>query len=880
MPRSPRPLAVVCLMGLIASAAWAEGTKTEGQIAAQPLAGALKEFAARTGLQVVYGAELARGMESKGAPAGLSVDETLRELLRGTGLEFEFVAERTVAIREKGAPKNTADATPQVMRMAHAGFLRNTGTPDESSSRSQASSAPRSAADSADEAKREGRLEEIIVTATKRQEKLMDIPVSVTAITAEEISRRGLISSSDYLRGIPGVNQVDLEGFGQTITIRGIESSPAIQNFGSGATTATYFGEAPTTSSAGINAGTNVDIKLVDIERVEVLRGPQGTAFGNSSMGGAVRTIPVAPKLDRYEARLGAGYSFTSGTGGDNHMIQAVGNAPLLEGKLAVRGTAYKFDDSGFYRNVAGSNPAFQAGWVEPLGAQAFATDEEHVGATRTTGGRLAALYQATEKLRFTLGYLTQKTQMDGWAGANIGTYEQANLQVAPEHVRRGEPGGISDNDISIANAVVEYDLGWSDVLATYSYVKGGTFYSLPYTLDLTPWALSTLGDSDHHEHVGEVRLATKFSGPWNFLVGLYAEDLDDKVVWNYTWYGDPAANIFAPGTRLGGDDVDRRSLRQKAAFGEVSWKFLPGLTLTGGVRTYRYDRNVRVDTDGPLFSLTSTRNDADASGTRLRGNLSYKPREGTLIYAGWAQGFRLGKPETGLPPGLCDRDNDGIVDGTNISIESTKSVASDTVDSYEVGAKLALADRRVTLEGSAFRMDWSGIPVLVYAGCSNSFNTNAGKARSEGVELQANFQLDRAWSLSAGGSWIDAKLTEDVPAQGFKAGDRLPAAPEVNANLGVQYEFSLAGHNAFVRADGIYVGSFYSGITQPAEFNSGDYVRVDMSARIALDNVDLDLYARNLTNEDAFAFRNVNLLYGGFRLRPRTLGLQLTYNF
>jgi iron complex outermembrane receptor protein len=185
----------------------------------------------------------------------------MRALTAGAGLSilaFTAAADGT-APSEAEAPVRTASETPTL-------------TPENPSSR----------------------IEHIVVTARKRAERIEDVPVSIAVVTVDDIDRRGLVSSEDYLRGMPGVNQ-GRDHAGQTVVIRGIESSPSYQNWYSGTTVATYFGETPTTNSAGLSGGTNVDLKLVDIQRVEVLRGPQGTAIGSSSLGGAVRTIPIAP---------------------------------------------------------------------------------------------------------------------------------------------------------------------------------------------------------------------------------------------------------------------------------------------------------------------------------------------------------------------------------------------------------------------------------------------------------------------------------------------------------------------------------------------------------------------------------------------------------
>lgn len=729
-----------------------------------------------------------------------------------------------------------------------------------------------------------GMIEEIIVTATKRAERLQDIPLSVTAITADDIDRRGLVSAEDYLRGMPGVNQVGGSGAlsGQSIVIRGMETTTNTQNFFAGPTSATYFGETPTTNSAGLSGGSNIDIKLVDIERVEVLRGPQGTAFGSSSMGGVVRTIPVSPNLDGFEGKVAGGYSVTSGTGGDNYNIQAVGNLPVINDKLAIRATAYQYQDSGYYRNVAGSNATFRAAVVTPFSVEAFATDKEEVGSYYVLGGRIAALFQASDNLKFTLSYLRQKTETDGFAVATSGTYEQTVLHVAPEHVRRGQTGGLVDYDIDTANAVMEYDFGWADLLATYSHLEGDSVYVAPFQVFSVPWAASVDRPMEHRAHTGEIRLATKMDSAWNFLAGLYIEDLYDEYDSELIWFGDPATSIF-PGERSLFDYLNRRDTQQRAAFGEVYWEFMPRVTLTGGVRSYTYDRTNRVDQGGPLVGgiSTSIRDDIEDSGENFRANLSYKPSGDTLIYGGWTQGFRLGRPQPQLPI-TCDADGDGLVDGTNVPLESTAGVKSDSVDSYEIGGKFAVFDRRLTLDAALYRMNWFDIPIgRAVEPCGFTFLSNFGKARSEGVELQASVRVTDALRVDFGGSYIDARLTEDAPSLGISAGTRLPS-PKINANLSLQYGFDIAGRTAFVRTDAIYVGSFHSNVTQAPNSKAGGYVKLDASARVVVANLNIDLFVRNLTNEDDFTYRGgaFHTEFYGYRVRPRTIGVQFSHDF
>ncbi len=857
-------------------------------IAPQQLSAALLKYSEQSGIQVTSPSKLVYGKSSGGVVGSFAARSALERILAGTELKYEVINSNTVAIvsaADAAVPSRADFGTDtqaeqekglRLVRAQVSSADGNSSTAGQDTEEKQGTSKSGSGA--------EGKLEEIVVTAQKRAERLEDVPMSISVVSADDIDRRGLVSAEDYLRGMPGVNQTT-DHIGQTIIIRGIQTFLWSQNLNFGTTVATYFDETSTTASAGLLGTTNIDVRLADIERVEVLRGPQGTSFGNASLGGTVRTIPVAPKLDRVEGRIGANYSVTSGSGGANNSYSAIGNLPIIKDKLALRASGYRFDDSGFYRNRAGSDPGFQAA-IAPYGVQAYALDKDEVGGTAVTGGRVAALYQATDDLRMTFTYLKQRSQADGHALATSGTYEQTVLQVAPEHVHRGQTGGLFDQDLAIANAKLEYSFGWGNLLATFSHLNGGSMYSYPLSASNALYPASYLGTATHREHNGEIRMTTQLKGKWNFLAGLYAEELDDSFGANYYWYGTPQSN-FLGSTAFLGDYLELRNLKQKAAFGEVTWEFLPGFTFTGGARYYDYDRDRFTDKTG-IFGLGVSTLAVDQTGASFRANLSRKFNENTLVYAGWSQGFRLGTPQSGLLPGLCDRDNDGVVDGTaNVTIAQTSELKSDEVDNYELGAKFTLLDRRLMLTADVYRINWTGVPVTTQApaapiGCGMGYNANAGSARSEGVEVQANFYVTRAFRVDIGGSYVHARLTEDVPALNTLAGARLAGTPEYNANLGLQYEFKIAGYDAFVRADPIYVGTFFGGPQETDQMKGGGYIKVDGVARLTIKSLDIDLFVRNLTNQDNFSSRlgyNIGPFWG-YRLRPRTVGVQLGYKF
>ncbi|NIJ37375.1 outer membrane receptor protein involved in Fe transport [Sphingopyxis panaciterrae] len=725
---------------------------------------------------------------------------------------------------------------------------------------------------------------EIIVTATRREQSVLDVPISIAVVTADEISKRGMVSAEDYLRGIPGVNQTS-DPVGSSIIIRGLETSPSFQNFSSGTTVATYFGETPITNSGGLAANTNVDIKLVDIERIEVLRGPQGTSFGDSSLGGAVRVIPARPKTDKVEGHVGAGYSHTGGYGGDNYMLQGTVNVPVIADVLAIRATGYRFSDSGYYRDNANVDPTLQQAAVF-YGAEPYANAYSNIGSSKFTGARISALVQPTENLTLQLSYLSQKTELNGNALANSGTYDQALFDVAPQHVIRGQKSGASDMDIDLFNATLEYDLDWGSLLATYSHIDSSALNSSSYSQSNPIWPFSYIQDGKHKEDTGEIRFVSDLSGRFNFLVGAFVQKLTDDAIFNYRWLGTDVANaVTPPGPN---DFLDNRSLKQKSAYGEASYEIIDGLTATGGIRYYEYERTVATQTSGAFFGDSNEVIASKSSGTTFRGNLSYKLNPTAMVYATFSQGFRLGKPQPGLPAGVCDLNNDGIVDGSSVTLASTKLTRSDETNNYEIGSKFGLFQNRLTGSVAAFLMDWDGVPFRTSApqaptGCGLTYNANAGSARTKGVELQASLAVTDSLRADFGGSYIDAKLTEDAPELGAFSGDRLPGSPKFNANLSLQYDFDAAGHPTFIRVDSIYVGEFYGDIYQSPATKAGDYVKIDLTSRIKFGQLGVDLYVQNLTNEDVYTFRGTSDTgrdFFGYRMRPRTIGARINYSF
>lgn len=866
----------------------------------QDLRPALQTLAKEHDFQLVYRSEFVRDVRTAGAVGELTTEEALTRLLQGTGLTHRRLDDKTMTIVPLLSSKRGDDVVmgevqePHVSRVEQDESLWSRFRLAQLEQEQGARDTPQQRnGEEASDKKRTPLIGEVIVTATKREERLQDVPISVAVVGNQDIERRGLIGMEDYLRSIPGVNQMDKGGVDNAIVIRGISTSAEAQNtiVGSGATVATYFDETPITGSVGMGQGGGIDVRPVDIDRIEVLRGPQGTAWGNASLGGAMRIIPVKPELDDFSAKLAGSVSNTEGEGSENWMAQGVINAPVVKDKFAVRLVGYRYDESGFYRNVAGLDAPTIA-MAENFGLGDYVRDhiEDDRGHMVSTGGRVAALWQATDKLNLSLNFLTQDIEQDGTPVAMVGGgFEQARVPIAPQGRVRGEAGEVADTDMDLVNLVMSYDFRWAELKAIASWVDSGQGFAQGWGLPFAFFGpISGTISSDFESFTVETRLASHLDGRFQFLGGLFYEDVKEGFVQTFgDWPGTPETNLF--GTNPMFFSEGSRQLDQYAIFGEVSYDLTDKLEATVGGRYFRYEKDERQLFEGglievPLGGGVPVDLDSRESDSTFKATLGYKPTTDSLVYVSWAEGFRLGRPQRPLTS-FCDVNGDGIADGTNITIESTRRIDSDFLEQYEVGSKFAFFDRRMVIDAAAYYIEWEGLPILTFARCGggdvpSSFIANVGAATSKGLDFQASVFVLEGLRLDFGAGYTDAELSEDAPGLGAEKGARLPASPELSANLAVQYDFNLFGQRAFMRVDSFYIGESFSNLPATPDKRAGDYIKVDARTGVEIGALSAEIFVRNLTDEDAFTWRGIVQGGGDFRLRPRTVGVQLGYRF
>ncbi|ARN73796.1 hypothetical protein BST96_06525 [Oceanicoccus sagamiensis] len=714
-------------------------------------------------------------------------------------------------------------------------------------------------------------LEEIVITATKRSQSLQDTALSVAAVDSETIDKRGLVGMDDYLRTLPGLNSLDRGAGRNTIIIRGVSTSPQATELPT--PTGIYYGETPLTDFGSFGGG-NPDIKLVDIDRVEILRGPQGTLYGDGSLGGTVRIIPKAPELNSLHGNVAATYSNTEEKGGDNTMAQGTLNLPLIEDRLALRATAYQYDNSGTYENIAASDPVKSTSLGATLGA--VLVDEEDIGSDKYTGGRVSLLWQASDDLSVKASYFTQDIEQDG--------LPEESLRLKPfQQARFGTSLGSEslEQDINVTNLEVLYELTWGDLFASSSWVDTeslqdrdvGVFFAVPLGGD-TPIALEDRQGND--AFIQELRFTSNFDGAFQMLVGAFYQDIDITTTQFAAWAGDPDSDIFGGATLF--TSHTEAGLQQQALFGEFSYELSEQLKATFGWRYFDYERDETRITDGVFNGnvriVSNPENQED--DTTLKLNISYTTDNDQLYYVQVQEGFRLGRPHIAVPS-TCDVDNDGLVDSLDTPIPDV--IDSDTLISYELGSKFTLMEGRLELRSAAYYISWDDIPVSRNPPCAFLITENAGEAEIKGAEIEGTFLLSSHWIFTFGTAYTDAALAEDTPGLG-SSGDTLPGTPGFTVNMGSEYGFNLATYDAYIRADWAYVDEYYNNLKEQGPA-AGDYHQLDASFGVTIEQLDLKLFVNNVTGSDELLWIDTQVGDGRVqRQRPRTLGINMRYNF
>ena len=705
----------------------------------------------------------------------------------------------------------------------------------------------------ADESTASGGIAEVVVTAQRREESLSKVPISITAMTQADIDNKGIKDITDVARFTPGIT-VDTTGT-DNIAIRGIASS------GGSGTTGIYIDDTPI-QMRGLAFNPDEALpKSFDMERVEVLRGPQGTLFGAGSEGGTVRYITTQPSLTKTTVYSRDEVSFTQGGDPSFESGVAVGG-PVIDGKLGVRATIWYRRDGGWIDRVDPTAPDPQTAVVD---RNANHADNVMI--------RLAALYAPTDNWTVTPSVFYQdRNQHDVGAYWPIYSNPSGNDFVSGNPTQRPTP-----DRFYLPALKIQGDFGAFQLISNTSYYHrtettgyDGTLYNLGFyqtfpgfqpgvnfpLLDGTgihlPAAIADYRspasvDNDQQNFTQEIRLQS--SDPAAKLLwtgGLffssnrqqYLEQIHDPQLEAFT------QTVFGVGYLDEFTDVDGNPVpydprypndsyflhthardKQYALFGEATYSITDALKVTAGVRFSRTEFSFDSETGGPqLFAANQTSSPSNKENSFTpKLNVSYQLDPNNMLYATYAKGFRPGGGNNPLPQAACAQDfaNFGIT-------KSPDSYSSDSVHSFEIGSKNNF-NNRLRIATSLYYIRWNNIQQTVIPPiCQISFITNLGKAIAKGGDIQAEYAVTEAFSAELTAGYTDARFTESSSfgsTQGsygvggsttiqpiVEKGNAIvgesgqPGAP-VTVSLGAEYKFTLAEHQSFVRMDYEYQG-------------------------------------------------------------------------
>jgi outer membrane receptor protein involved in Fe transport len=767
-----------------------------------------------------------------------------------------------------------------------------------------------------------GELGEVVVTAQRRSERLMDVPMSIQAFSQENLDQQGVRSVDDLTRVAPGVtflrNGMSSSGNyndeDSDISIRGIDSSAGA------ATTGIYIDDTPI-QTRHLNFGTvNPYPALFDLQRVEVLKGPQGTLFGAGSEGGTVRFITPEASLTTYSGYARAEYGKIDG-GGSNYEAGAAFGGPLIDGVLGFRISASFREDGGWVDRVNYTRPPSTldpATFATIYSGNPVVTDtiEKNSNWRDTQTFRAALKWQPVEGLSIDPSFYAQTLHINDTAAywlnmsnPSDNVYNNGNAQRDP-----------STDPWYLGSIKVSWNQPWGNIVSNTSY-----FSRQQHSVsDYSQW-FDTVFFYNQYPPVGEVNSSyfTDHQNNFNEEIRISSVDSNARLTWNaglfYTHTNEDSTEYVVSNAACAGGlcptnvpglpagEVTyiqpRFSMldKQAAIFGEASWKFTDELKFTAGLRysDLQYFGVVQEQEQG-LFGTLNVNTPSSGSSRPVtpRFVLNYQPNTDTLIYASAAKGFRPGGINTTLP--------DACFAGTGVSPQAAAApFSSDSLWQYEIGTKDSLLDHRMTVTASVYYIKWKNIQQFVYLACGLGIDYNTGEVTGKGGDLDIQWRALDALTLGITASYTDSSFDDNVVLgtsdRVVTSGDHLQASPW-NLDLNGEYVWTANDVKPYLRLDYQFATPQRSLIpyTDPANNPNADAtlpglpeIRVlNLRAGVRLSGVDVSLFANNMLNyhtpifvsrdfnAPAYGLPNLDTNYFGRGYAPRTVGVTGTYRF
>ena len=738
-----------------------------------------------------------------------------------------------------------------------------------------------------------GQLEEVIVTATKRAQSLQEVGMSITVLSEQSIEEMGIDSYLDFAVRIPNLGtafQSDGRFDSNSPSLRGV--------FGSGdksssATTGIYIDDVPVTSA--------LQPRVIDLERIEVLRGPQGSLYGARSMGGTIRLITQQPSLDESSGAIHTSVSSVA-DGGENYAFDGNINVPLIEDKLGLRIAAYYGSISGIYDRVYEPNWLnYQTGETVQGTTPAFDTNKD-VDDEDYYGTQIAMKWMPTDNLSITPKFMYQKIKADGLPFADV---DAENMETR-RFFDADEPG---EDEWWIASVVVNWSINAGDITSTTAMYERDTsefeeehtfldfIYGAAVGIPITPLESVLETTSEYENITHETRFTSNLDGRLNYTVGFFYGD--SEFTRGYPAALQPGADaalgaalgIPAPGTPgiVPGDLIyitsQPEQVEELALFGEITFDLTDRVALTAGGRWYDTEVSFDSASDGFANGGPSAFSGVQSeSGFNPKVMASFDATDDLNFYASASKGFRIGGVNGQVSPTLCGDELDSV----GLDPDSLRTYDSDSLWSYEVGVKSRLAENRVSLNAAAFFIDWSDSLQVQQLACGFQVDANVGDVESKGFEVELSAAPIEGLTLDMGIGYTDTEVAsasgDGFP--GYAEGQALHGVPDWTGTGSAQYIFpAFSGWDARLRADANYYG-------ESTSFNNGSIVDRDswsalnLRAGVLNENWDVTLFADNVTDERANLADNRSIaaeMPGRPRIvtnRPRTIGLEARYRF
>lgn len=747
---------------------------------------------------------------------------------------------------------------------------------------------------------------EIVVTATRRQETIDKIPVSISAFTQESMDEQGIKSIDDVARFTPGLTFApSSDGLTNSIAIRGVASGVGAS------TTGVYIDDTPVQVRSGTGVVTeNVYPQVFDLQRVEVLRGPQGTLFGTGSMGGTVRFITPEPSLDQYSGYARAETGITK-HGDPSYEAGVAGGGPIVDGKVGFRVSAF-YSDTG--------------GYVDRRPFSGNVVTDEAINSDKTTVLRGALKFAISDSLTVSPSIFYQrKRKFDGYFWESLSDNRDSTFNVGWD-----QPQPTTDS-FTLPALNVRWKMAHSELISNTSFLYRSLDRSSDYSTYL--W-FALVGDPTPTAPLPNYRSVSNASVRQNSFtqeIRLQSTDTDSRLQWvvgalyqssrlytnqyavdpllpqlSLDVYGAPIEDIFGVGLTDGkySATIDQWAKdKQSAIFGQIDYSFTEHLKGTLGLRVAKTTLEFFRQFGGPLLCVACDGSVETTGGKTPSSHpvtpkvgLSYEPDSHSLYYFSAGKGFRVG----GVNNPSVATDRPGCPGG----LKAPESFAPDRLWSYEIGAKNQFANGKFRTQASVFYIDWQDIQQSVSAnGCfTSSYKDNLGSAKVTGFDLSAELRPLPGLSLGVSGGYTRARYSETAfgaPARGtgIRAiiaadGDSLGVSPW-NATLSGEYEFLVGERKSYFRVDYSYTAKD-NGVTPQRDPLTSTYdpglladpaVRL-LGARLGmhLGDFDVSIFGRNLLNDTPSLGRThdgvSDPLYYAVTVRPRTIGLTGTYRF